>query len=155
MFQNYDSLMSNESSRRGNHPLRNFTGQYTQPAYMTSRGGYEAQFPRNDLEYLRRPYRNSGQRDRSYHSNDQLENANDGAPIDYNQSNVHSLERAPAASATNKVNEDLLHDWKAFRENIREKVGQMEKCNTARVVAPATVTNRDQSKEEVSSPRQH
>ena len=65
---------------------------------------------------------------------------------------MHSNERV-AASATNKANEDLLHDWKAFRDNIREKVGQMEKCNTARV-APTTVSNRDQSKEEVSSPNQ-
>ena len=82
MFQNYDSLLSNESSRRQNHPLRNFTGKYQsstilgnqdQPAYLTSRGGYDAQSPRNDLEYLRRPFRGyagGGQRDRSYHSND-------------------------------------------------------------------------------------
>ena len=74
--------------------------------------------------------------------------------MDYNRSNVASRERGVAASATNKVNEDLLHDWKAFRENIRENMGQIEKQSTAVNVAPKTVCNKDQSKEEIRSAAQ-
>ena len=43
--------------------------------------------------------------------------------MDYNRSNVASRERSAALV---NHNEDLLHDWKAFRENIREKVGRVE-----------------------------
>ena len=87
--------------------------------------------PRNDLAYLRRPYRGyGGSRERSYHSNDGQDEKEDGAPIDYSRSNVASRERITGVVAAQKgteYNQDLLHDWKSFRENVRDKVGNMGK----------------------------
>ena len=86
MFQNCESIVSQDRSVSVSHPLRYKT--------QTALSGHS---PRNDLAYLRKPYRGA-LRDRSQNSNNQLLQDqqtfdNDGAPIDYSRSNMASKER--------------------------------------------------------------
>lgn len=56
--------------------------------------------------------------------------------MDYNRSNVASRERSvgqaakPNQQINNDLNEDLLHDWKSFRETVRDKVGKADNGGT-------------------------
>lgn len=111
--------------------------------------------PKNDLEYLQRPYR-SGYKgdshdDRSYTNSGEKTatgfhedggNFMDGAPMDYSRSHIaasrehhgaQQMAKTTMMSQTQNHNgkeEPLLHDWKAFRENVRDKVSRIEHNST-------------------------